>query len=76
VSKVTKDIKEFLREGEEKKAEMQGRINSFDGAFKVEVHMLRSLSRIRHNSTRLRQVVDDVGTYMRCIVDDVGTYCI
>jgi hypothetical protein len=34
VSEVTKDIyAEFLREGEEKKVEMKGRINSFDGAF-------------------------------------------
>jgi hypothetical protein len=34
VFEVTKDIYiEFLREGEENKAEMQGRINSFDGVF-------------------------------------------
>jgi hypothetical protein len=34
VSEVTKDIlAEIMRKGEEKKAEMQGRINSFDGAF-------------------------------------------
>jgi hypothetical protein len=34
VYEVTKDIYvEILREGEEKKAEMQGSINSFDGAF-------------------------------------------
>ena len=34
VFEVTKDISTgILSEGEEKKAEMQGRINSFDGAF-------------------------------------------
>jgi hypothetical protein len=34
VSEVTKDIyAEILREGEEKKTKIQGRINSFDGAF-------------------------------------------
>jgi hypothetical protein len=34
VSEVTKGyLSEFLREGEEKKAGIQGRINSFDDAF-------------------------------------------
>jgi hypothetical protein len=34
VTQVTKDIQaEFQKEGEEKRARIEGRINSFDGAF-------------------------------------------
>jgi hypothetical protein len=34
VTEVTEDIQaEFQKEGEEKRAEIEGRINSFDGAF-------------------------------------------